>query len=825
MGDDNRKATRNNSGRLSFLKNKKSIAVIILVIALLGAVFLFTQHYPPSQLAQQQTKFAQPSDPEFPKLLLMKDKIENSYTVVFQDGIQNTNETIRWISQNYKLRIKAIYKTSIKGFSAEMDRATAGRLSQDERIKYISEDYKVKPATATTSWALDRLDQRQLPLDQQYNATATGQGVNIYILDSGTRENHIEFTGRAAFVNVLDGETSTDKHYGDCQGHGTLAAGAAAGTKYGVAKSSKIYGIRMLACTEMTGNESFDLLGALDYVMTDQTTARKVINMSFVGGASQSMLDALDNAMSKGVVAVAAAGNDHQDACTNYPAAIPGVITVGSSGPSDSFSGFSNKGKCVDLAAPGEAVITAGGWGDDSYGSATGTSFAAPFVAGIAALYLEMHPSATTAEVSQAIVSTATNGILSSTPAETINKLAYAKLDDGTPNPTPIPTSTPITTPTPTPTLTPTPTSIPTPTPSPTLNPTPSPSPTVVPTINPTPTPSPTATPTPIQQLKVSLTTTPIKLTGGSNLEVKWQTISGTPGGADWIGFYKSGSSNNEPIWWEFTYGDKSGRKSFDAPTEAGTYEFRYLVSNGYTSIAKSPTVQITAGAPHPGTTDFKCASTVTGTYSDGPCRVALNQQPGIKWTSSRLQCEADTPTRTYLTVGPNFGPALGEPAMANFTYELRCYNTWDHSDAPQIDRISIVVGSPASAEIPSPTSSPTPAISPDKLAEFNSPCIGLTYYGILSSTRAILYYPDENGAEAGKGIFKGNLNLAGSTEATLELEKKRLGGLWWDEIASNSNPGPTKKIVGEFGEGTYRWKVSSGSGTETSFALCSQFP
>jgi subtilisin family serine protease len=260
------------------------------------------------------------------------------------------------------------------------------------------------------SWGLDRIDQAGLPLNGTYRHDGTGTGVRVYVVDSGVRDGHAEFAGR-----VETGWAAVDDGWGtdDCEGHGTSVAGIIAGTTYGVAKGATVVPVRVLDCA----GEAFlsDVVAALEWVSVNATPPA-VVNLSLGGPRSTAVDAAVRDLVAAGIPVVAAAGNDGDDACLTSPAAEPQAITVAATDVTDARPWWSNHGSCVDLFAPGEDVVSAAGWtaGGDrtTTGSVTtsGTSFSAPYVAGVAALALEDLPTATSAEIAELVTGTATLG-------------------------------------------------------------------------------------------------------------------------------------------------------------------------------------------------------------------------------------------------------------------------------------------------------------------------------------------------------------------------------------------------------------------------------
>lgn len=333
-------------------------------------------------------------------------------------------------------------------------------------------------------WGLDRIDQRNLPLDNTFNYTLTGQGVNVYLLDSGIRSTHTEFSGRIGSVLYVinDGLQGFD-----CNGHGTHVAGTIAGTTWGVAKRATLHSLRVLDC-DGSGSVS-GIIEAMNWVRINHVKPA-VVNMSLGGlGANAAEELAVRNLVAAGVTVVVAAGNSNANACNFTPAREPAAITVGNSTSSDtrdvdSSTSGSNWGACLDLFAPGAEITSASNLTDSGSVIMSGTSMASPHVAGAVALYLQAHRNAAPAQVIAALLSATTPNKIGNPGSGSPNRLLYmAAFAAPTPTPTTIPdslvrmifirrTST-------TPTNTPVPGSTPTPTPIPTATSTRTPTPTL----------------------------------------------------------------------------------------------------------------------------------------------------------------------------------------------------------------------------------------------------------------------------------------------------------------------------------------------------------
>ena len=251
--------------------------------------------------------------------------------------------------------IKGVYSAAVKGFVVEMPEKAAVALSKNARVAFVEQDAEISVAGSETSssWGLDRIDQRSLPLNSQYSWGTDASNVHAYVIDSGIRPTHADFGGRATadYDALGDGQNGID-----CSGHGTHVAGTIGSATYGVAKNVRLHGVRVLPCSG-SGMVSHLIMG-LDWVTANRILPA-VANISITAsGPSNAMETAIQNTVNSGVTVVVAAGNYNMDACNYSPARATSVISVGATVSSDAKASYSNFGSCVDVWAPGTSITS-----------------------------------------------------------------------------------------------------------------------------------------------------------------------------------------------------------------------------------------------------------------------------------------------------------------------------------------------------------------------------------------------------------------------------------------------------------------------------------
>lgn len=362
------------------------------------------------------------------------DVIPGRYIVRFA-----SDASVGIAASSLSVGVRAFFTSAIDGFVADLSADDLADLRNNPNVIGIEPDTVVSVDTSMTSpqsnatWGLDRIDQRGLPFNGQYNFTSTGRGVTAYVVDTGILATHNELNGRVlpGFTSIVDGKGTTD-----CHGHGTHVAGTIAGTTYGVAKDASLVPVRILACTG-SGSTS-GVIAGIDWMVNHHTAGvPAVANMSIGGGLSTSLNSAVDRAVADGISVVVAAGNSNANACSYSPASAVSAITVAASNLMDSKASFSNWGTCVDLFAPGQSITSAGISTPTAITSMSGTSMASPHVAGAVALYLEKNPTSTPVATANAVNNAATRGVIANAGTGTPNRLLYSASFEAAPNSVP----------------------------------------------------------------------------------------------------------------------------------------------------------------------------------------------------------------------------------------------------------------------------------------------------------------------------------------------------------------------------------------------------
>ncbi|ADB33725.1 peptidase S8 and S53 subtilisin kexin sedolisin [Kribbella flavida DSM 17836] len=339
--------------------------------------------------------------------------VKDTYIVELKQGVR--------LRSSLGIAPQRQFSSAVNGFSAKLTPAQLAALQKHPDVVAISEDVYVANALDATqtnppSWGIDRIDQRNLPLSRSYTYTRTGTGVHAYIIDSGVDPSHPNFGGRATFdFNGLDSNNT------DCNGHGTHVAGTIGSSSYGVAKNVRLHGVKWLNCSG--GGTASAAIAAVDWV-TRNAIKPAVANTSWNFTANTTLENSLRRMISSGVFLATSAGNTGANSCHLLPRKIETALVTAASTSTDARASYSSTGSCVDVYAPGSAIVST--LPGNTTGSYNGTSMATPHVAGVAALYLQTSPSATPATVKSYLESSATPNVVSGGgTGGTVNRLLF----------------------------------------------------------------------------------------------------------------------------------------------------------------------------------------------------------------------------------------------------------------------------------------------------------------------------------------------------------------------------------------------------------------
>ncbi|KXN67964.1 putative subtilisin-like protease precursor [Conidiobolus coronatus NRRL 28638] len=312
-----------------------------------------------------------------------------------------------------------MFNAAFYGVAVKLNPQTLEKVKTNPHVTKIEQDGIAKAIAIQSNapWGLARVGQRPKlgASPYSYNHDDAGQGVTVFVLDTGVNISHDDFGGRATWGTNTAGGSDTDAH-----GHGTHCAGTIAGTTYGVAKKANIIAVKVL---DDDGYGSYSgIISGIDWVVK-HSAAKKVISMSLGGSKSDALNTAVNNAVNKDVVTVVAAGNDNRDACNYSPSSAPAAITVGATDINDKKASFSNYGKCVDILAPGVNILSTWKGSNTATNTISGTSMACPHVAGLAATVLSQGTSAS--GVDAKLKALATKNAISGFNTATPNALGF----------------------------------------------------------------------------------------------------------------------------------------------------------------------------------------------------------------------------------------------------------------------------------------------------------------------------------------------------------------------------------------------------------------
>jgi len=315
-------------------------------------------------------------------------------------------------------------------------------IEQDQEVHTLKSDYETEK---NAPWGLARISHRDTLSFGTFNkylySEGGGDGVDVYVIDTGTNVKHVDFEGRATWGKTIPTNDADE----DGNGHGTHCSGTVAGKKYGVAKKANVIAVKVLR-SNGSGTMS-DVVKGVEYAAESHSAklaAAKdgkhkgfkgsAANMSLGGGKSPTLDLAVNAAVDAGIHFAVAAGNDNADSCNYSPAAAEKAVTVGASTLADERAYFSNYGKCNDIFAPGLNILSTWIGSDIATNIISGTSMASPHIAGLLAYLLSLQPAKDSAyavaditpkKLKGHLISVATEGALSDVPTNTKNILAW----------------------------------------------------------------------------------------------------------------------------------------------------------------------------------------------------------------------------------------------------------------------------------------------------------------------------------------------------------------------------------------------------------------
>jgi len=397
-----------------------------LVLSLFLATFAATSFA--QQAALTEAKYVTAAQPVAGEYIVVLKEESARLATETRSSAPDVARVAENITSQYSVKLQNSFSHVLRGFVIEADKRALANLLLDDRIAYVEENGVVsirQTEQNNATWGLDRVDQRDLPLNGSYVFDNTASNVRAYIIDTGILASHNEFGGRvlSGFTSINDGRGSND-----CNGHGTHVAGTVGASTWGLAKQVRLVPVRVLGCNGSGTNAG--VIDGMDWVAANAVLPA-VANMSLGGGASSTTDNAVANMRNAGVTVVVAAGNESQDACNVSPARAAAAFTVGSTTSSDSRSSFSNFGTCVDIFAPGSSITSTWSTSNSATNTISGTSMASPHVAGAAALYLGANPGASPGQVENFLTNNASVNKLTGIGSGSPNLLLYSRLGSG----------------------------------------------------------------------------------------------------------------------------------------------------------------------------------------------------------------------------------------------------------------------------------------------------------------------------------------------------------------------------------------------------------
>ena len=410
--------------RASRLTSAKAVAVV-------AGIVLAVLPLPPASATN-------PTDGHQPAPLVGMDRsgvVPDAYLVVLDRSAADRTEEVAAVATSAGGSVGTAFTSAIRGFVATLPSDALDAVRAVEGVRYVEADYSLKLDLPTptelaaddvqpdATWGLDRIDQRDLPLDTTYRYNLTGDGVRAYIIDTGIRITHGDFEGRASYgYDTVDDNTTAE----DCHGHGTHVAGTVGSTTYGVAKDVELIAVRVIDCD---GGVSYsDIVQGVDWV-TENAIKPAVVNMSLGIPVGFGLEDAVKESIKQGFHYAVAVGGGSDDRCETFtPAGVRRAVTTSASDHHDAEASFSSFGPCVDVFAPGVNITSLGIASDTATTQGSGTSMASAHAAGVIALLLEKYPDKAPAKIARKLRQQSSKDKLTGVDPTTKNNLLYSRV-------------------------------------------------------------------------------------------------------------------------------------------------------------------------------------------------------------------------------------------------------------------------------------------------------------------------------------------------------------------------------------------------------------
>ncbi|WP_170047313.1 putative Ig domain-containing protein [Couchioplanes caeruleus] len=346
--------------------------------------------------------------------------IADSFIVALKTPLQSSDDVAAVAQRLVGDDVVNVFGEGFSGFTVRLSERRARILAAHPLVQHVEQNRVVQQATVqrNATWGLDRVDERSLPRSGTYTAASDARAVHAYVIDSGIRIGHSQFGGRASYgVDFVDGGAAAD-----CSGHGTHVAGTIGGAHSGLAKRVRLVAVRVLDCRG--AGTLAEVVAGINWVTT-HAVRPAVANMSLGMPNSASVERAVQKSINAGIVYVVAAGNEGTNACHGSPSGLAAAITVGATDSTDRRPAWSNYGRCVDLFAPGVNITSASSRSNSATATKSGTSMAAPHVAGAVAMIQAAHPGWSPSQIRARLISDATTGAVKSKGTGSPNRLLY----------------------------------------------------------------------------------------------------------------------------------------------------------------------------------------------------------------------------------------------------------------------------------------------------------------------------------------------------------------------------------------------------------------